>query len=30
MLFEGGEGAPHKVLEAYMGEAVWPTEPTRS
>ena len=29
MLFEGGIGALPKVLEVYMGEAVFPTNPTR-
>ena len=29
MFFNGGVGALPKVLEAYMGEAVWPAEPTR-
>ena len=28
-LLDGGIGAMPKVLEAYMGEAAWPTEPTR-
>ena len=31
-LLDGGVGpvrAPHKVLEAYMGEAGWPAEPTQ-
>ena len=27
MILDGGVGAPQQVLEAYMGEAVWPTEP---
>ena len=28
-LLGGGIGAPHKVLKAYMGEAVWLAKPTR-
>ena len=28
-LLDGGEGAPQKVLEAYMGEVGWLAEPTR-
>ena len=27
MLLDGAVRAPHKILEAYMGEAVWPAEP---
>ena len=27
MLLDGGIGAPPKVLEAYMGEAMWPAKP---
>jgi hypothetical protein len=27
MVVDGGGGAPPKVLEAYMGEAVLPTDP---
>jgi len=26
---DGGGGAPQKVLEAYMGEVVWPHPPPR-
>ena len=29
MLVDGWVGAPCKVLEAYMGEAEWPAQPTR-
>ena len=29
MLLEGGVGALSKVLEAYMGEAALPTDPTQ-
>ena len=28
MILDGGVGALHKVLEAYMGEVGWPAEPT--
>ena len=27
MLLDNGVRAPHKVLEAYMGDVVWPAEP---
>ena len=27
-IFDGGVGAPHKVLEAYMDEVVWPAKPS--
>ena len=27
MFLDGGGGAPPKVLEAYMGEVVWPPHP---
>jgi hypothetical protein len=27
MFLDGGGGAPPKVLEAYMGEVVWPHPP---
>ena len=30
MIFDGGVRAPRKILEAYMGEAVWPAEPPRA
>jgi hypothetical protein len=30
MVLGGGVGALSKVLEAYMGEVAWPTDPTRS
>jgi hypothetical protein len=30
MIFDVGRGAPRKVLEACMGEAALPTDPTRS
>ena len=29
MFLDGGVGALPKFLEAYMGEASWPTEPTQ-
>ena len=29
MILDSGVGSPHKVLEASMGEAGWPAEPTR-
>ena len=28
-ILDGGVGTPPKVLEDYMGEGVWPAEPTR-